>query len=59
MKNPLIPKRIKPLDIEIYKLGICFLCNLPCQKFVHRECAIAYSRHKEFKQMEENINSGN
>lgn len=59
--NPDKPKRIVPLDIKIYYSGKCFICGEPCDKdhYAHYECCIAYSRHKDMKQMEENINSGN
>jgi hypothetical protein len=53
------PKRIKPLDIEIYKKGECFICGKSCDSYAHYECCIAYSRHADLKQKEENINSGN
>jgi hypothetical protein len=25
------------------KLGICFICNQPCEAYCHRECALAFS----------------
>ena len=51
--------KIKPLEIEIYKLGECFICSEQCKRFVHYECAVAYLRHQELKQKELNIKSGN
>lgn len=41
-------EKIKPLDIEIYKQGTCFICNLPCDTkgYAHFSCCIAYSDHK-------------
>ncbi len=39
---------IKPIDVEIYQEGICFLCQQKCHPkgYLHRSCAIAYSEHK-------------
>lgn len=32
---------------ETLKLGTCFLCGKECEKFVHTECAIAWSDERE------------
>ena len=48
--------RIVPLAITIYTEGTCFLCGkkLDTEYYVHFECAIAYTDHKEMKQKEMN-----
>ena len=53
------PKRIKPIDIDVYKLGKCFLCGNDCDMYMHYECAIAYERHRSMLQTNENRLSGN
>jgi len=50
-----MPKKTKSnfpelhLNIKMYKEGICFICNKPCdpEGYVHYECCIAYSDYKE------------
>ena len=48
------PRRIKPLDIEVYKEGICFICKEKCEGYAHHSCCVAYCRHKELEQEKEN-----
>lgn len=61
MKNKNEPIRIKPLEIQIYKQGECFICKQPCNQkgYAHFSCCVAYTEHKNLVQTAENINSGN
>ena len=45
-------KEIEDLPIKVYIEGTCFMCKLECEGFIHHDCAIAYTDHKEKKTKE-------
>jgi len=50
------PVKIVPLNIKIYKEGVCFICGEETEsdRYAHHQCCIAYEHHKEFQQDKEN-----
>lgn len=50
-----VQKKLKPLAIDLYKAGECFICKKPCDfdSYAHFECCISYADHKE-KAMKQN-----
>jgi len=42
---------------EEFKVGVCFLCHEPCERYVHFACALAYYEDKEkrIKQASEDV----